>query len=49
MKPISSIPSGPAGGLADREPERDPLGLYASAIDTSDYVAHVAPLIAQVG
>ncbi|MDP3410391.1 hypothetical protein [Bosea sp. (in: a-proteobacteria)] len=48
MKPISSIPSGPAGGLADRKPERDPLGLYASAIDTSDYVARVAPLIRQL-
>jgi hypothetical protein len=36
---ISSIPS------TARRHHIDPLELYASAIDTSDYVAHVAPLV----
>jgi SAM-dependent methyltransferase len=42
----SSIPD-PAGlhDPADRRREIDPLALYASAIDTSDYAANVAPLI----
>lgn len=38
---MSSLPRDPAG----HRREIDPLALYASAIDASDYVAQVAPLI----
>lgn len=38
---LSLLPHDPAG----QRREIDPLALYASAIDTSDYVARVAPLV----
>jgi SAM-dependent methyltransferase len=45
--PLSSV------SAASRQPDIDPLELYAAAIDTSDYVARVAPqvrrLVAQIG
>ena len=37
----------PARGLVDAAQGIDPIELYAAAIDTSDYVARVAPLIRQ--
>ena len=37
--PLSSF------AAADRQPDIDPLELYAAAIDTSDYVARVTPLV----
>ena len=40
--------SAPASRHASSAAPLDPLALYASAIDTSDYVARVAPLIRQL-
>jgi hypothetical protein len=45
MMPSSFTSTLPAGGPADVGAHLDPLELYASAIDTSDYVARVAPLV----
>lgn len=45
MKPLLSLPANTAEASPEREPDLDPLGLYASAIDSSDYVARVAPIM----